>query len=129
MMKCSGLHMKCPIQGNVICQCCVRMWAAIPLAKDIDFSWALWYGMVWKVSQILSTDLPRLTRRCRLQYIAGHAVSIINTGQCRIKFVALTPMPINKYQCRSMQINTDQYGSMSTNADQCWIRGCLIRIY
>ena len=40
----SGMHVKCPIQGNLICQCCVRMWAAIPNAKDIDFSWARWYG-------------------------------------------------------------------------------------
>ena len=36
--------MKCPIQVNLICQCCVRMWAVITLAKDIDFHWALWYG-------------------------------------------------------------------------------------
>ncbi len=44
----------------------------------------------------------------------------INTDQCRIKFVALTPMPINKYQYRSIKINTDQYFSILINVDQCW---------
>ena len=29
--------------------------------------------------------------------ITGHAGSMINADQCQIKFVALTPMPINKY--------------------------------
>ena len=47
----------------------------------------------------------------RLQ-VTGHAGSMINADQCRIKFVALTPMPINKYQCRLMKINTDQYFSI-----------------
>ncbi len=44
----------------------------------------------------------------------------INTDQCRIKCVALTPMPINKYQCRSMKINTDQLFSIRINVNQCW---------
>ncbi len=40
------------------------------------------------------------------EHNSGHAVSMpINNDQCRIKFVALTPMLINKYQCRSMKIN------------------------
>ncbi len=41
----------------------------------------------------------------------------INTGS-----KALTPMPINKYQCRSMKINTDQYFSIRINADQSILR-------
>ena len=44
----------------------------------------------------------------------------INPDQCRIKFPALTPMPVNKYQCRSRKINTNQYFSILLNADQCW---------
>ncbi len=40
-----------------------------------------------------------------------------NTDQCRIKILALTPMSINKHQCRSMKINIDQYFSILLNAD------------
>ncbi len=32
------------IQVNLIYRCSVRMWAIIPLAKDVAFSCALWYG-------------------------------------------------------------------------------------
>ncbi len=47
----------CP---NFICQCCARMWAAIPLAKDIDFSWALWYG------------------KCPRSFVCGHTYETTN---------------------------------------------------
>ncbi len=39
----------------------------------------------------------------------------INTDQCRITFLALTPMSINKYQCRSKKINIGQYLSILLN--------------
>ena len=29
---------------NCLCQCSRRMWTVISHAKDIDFTWALWYG-------------------------------------------------------------------------------------
>ncbi len=46
--------------------------------------------------------------------IVGHAVSMINADQCRIKFLALTPMSINKYQCRSMKIIIEpHFGSIT----------------
>ncbi len=39
----SGLHMKCHIHVNFVCQHCIRMCAGISHAKGKDFSWALWY--------------------------------------------------------------------------------------
>ena len=44
----------------------------------------------------------------------------VNIDQCQIKFLALTPIPINNYQCRSMKINTDQYFSIWRSIDRYW---------
>ena len=71
----SGLHMKCPIQGNFICQGCVRMWAAIPLAKDIDFAWALWYRKcprsLYRGGHFFSGAMGPLSRS-KLRALSGH---------------------------------------------------------
>ncbi len=50
----------------------------------------------------LGNDLPKITlpivyREISIVCIAGHAGSMINVDQCRVKFVELTPMSINKH--------------------------------
>ena len=59
------------------------------------------------------------TLLCWLQDMLYQWSMLINTDQCRIKFNVLIAMSINKYQCRSMTINIDQYFSMLLNANQC----------
>ena len=61
----SGLHMECPIQEILLSQCSVKMWAGIPHAYDMTFSWALWYGK--RPRSLIGLDFAygvRILRNC-----------------------------------------------------------------